>query len=216
MMGCYCTCNGTSSDVEKGTTATRRACVYCAWQARFMAACICCASWISRPVTSLRGSCKKKCRWLFDVRMRLAPISIRKNPKIATAVLESGSTRGSPSYGKDQRAPQAGEQIEQGPSPPEPCGKRSRPSCEDREQLSIPIGSERLWKWRVHPWIPCRGTFIGETLPLLGCGFSHEHQHGVVATSLLLQTGDLKDLQITGQYWKWTAGGRSLFAPQTA
>lgn len=26
-----------------------------------------------------------------------------------------------------------GEQIEQGPSPPELCGKRSRPSCEERE-----------------------------------------------------------------------------------
>lgn len=37
---------------------------------------------------------------------------------------------------------------------------------------------------------------------------------GPVATSLLLQTGDLKDLQITGRYWMWTAEGRSLFAPR--
>ena len=38
-----------------------------------------------------------------------------------------------------------------------------------------------------------------ETLPQLGCGFSHEHQHGPVATSLLGETADLKDLQITGR-----------------
>lgn len=132
--------------LKNGTTATQKACVYCAWQARSMVAHVCCAGWISRTVASLRGSCKKKCSWFFRVCMRPAPISIRKNPKIATAVLESGSTRGSPSYGKDQPSPQAGEQIEQGTSPPEPCGKRSRPSCEDREQLSIPIGSERLRK----------------------------------------------------------------------
>lgn len=37
---------------------------------------------------------------------------------------------------------------------------------------------------------------------------------GPVATSLSLQTGDLKDLQITGRYWMWIDEGRSLFAPR--